>query len=105
MEAKRMVQDVEAEDHNLDVMEREAAEMLETSKMNLQETIKQCEEEIQMCACELFTLVDSVSKYKENMASAISEMKSNLTETAGAVSNAYKCSLPEQFGMVFDASH
>ncbi|KAK9286432.1 hypothetical protein L1049_014829 [Liquidambar formosana] len=105
VEAKRMVQDVEAEAHNLDIVEREAAEMLKTSKINLQETIKQCEEEIQMCACELFALVDSVSKYKENMASAISEMKSNLTETAGAVSDAYKGSLPAQFGMVFDASH
>ncbi|KAK9279424.1 hypothetical protein L1049_013103 [Liquidambar formosana] len=83
IEAKGMVQDVEAEAHNLNIVEREAVDMLK-------ETIKQCEDETQTCACELFALVDSVSKYKEKMVSTISEMQSNLTETASAVSDAYK---------------
>lgn len=78
---------------------------MKTSKLKLQEAIKQNEEEIQICAWELYALVDSVSKYKEHMASKISEMKSNLSETAGAVSDSYKGSLPAQFGIALDASH
>jgi kinetochore protein NDC80 len=77
---------------------------VKTSKWRLQEAIKQSEEEIQMCARELFTLVDFVSKYKESVESRISEMKSNLTETAAAVSDAYKSSLPAQFGIAFNAN-
>ncbi|RVW75590.1 hypothetical protein CK203_059068 [Vitis vinifera] len=83
-EAKKLVEDVEIETHNVDIVEREVADVLETSKLKLQEAIKQNEEEIQMCAWELYALVDSVSKYKEHMASKISEMKCNLSETAGA---------------------
>lgn len=73
--------------------------------MKLQEAIKQSDEEIQICAWELYALVDSVSKYKEYMASKISEMRSNLSETAAAVSDSYKASLPAQFGITFEASH
>ncbi|WJZ84534.1 hypothetical protein VitviT2T_004134 [Vitis vinifera] len=93
MEAKKLVEDVEIETHNVYIVEREVADVLETSKLKLQEAIKQNEEEIQICAWELYALVDSVSKYKEHMASKISEMKSNLSETAGAVSDSYKGSL------------
>lgn len=103
-ESKKMVEEVQMEAHNLDIVEGEAAEVLKTSKWRLQEAIKQSEEEIQMCARELFTLVDFVSKYKESVESRISEMKSNLTETAAAVSDAYKSSLPAQFGIAFNAN-
>ncbi|RVW81046.1 hypothetical protein CK203_045372 [Vitis vinifera] len=98
MEAKKLVEDVEIETHNVDIVEREVADVLE-------EAIKQNEEEIQICAWELYALVDSVSKYKEHMASKISEMKSNLSETAGAVSDSYKGSLSAQFGITLDTSH
>ncbi|KAJ9687324.1 hypothetical protein PVL29_015993 [Vitis rotundifolia] len=104
-EAKKLVEDVEIETHNVDIVEREVADVLETSKLKLQEAIKQNEEEIQICAWELYALVDSVSKYKEHMASKISEMKSNLSETAGAVSDSYKGSLSAQFGITLDTSH
>ena len=76
-----------------------------TSKLKLQKAMKQRDEEIQLCAWELYALVDSVSKYKEYMASKISEMKSNLSETAGAVSDSYKSSLPLQFGITFQANN
>ncbi|RVW66674.1 hypothetical protein CK203_065218 [Vitis vinifera] len=98
MEAKKLVEDVEIETHNVDIVEREVADVLE-------EAIKQNEEEIQICAWELYALVDSVSKYKEHMASKISEMKSNLSETAGAVSDSYKGSLSAQFGIALDTIH
>ncbi|KAA8536519.1 hypothetical protein F0562_028997 [Nyssa sinensis] len=101
-EARRMVRDVEAEAHNLDIVEGEAADFLKTSQVKLQEAILQSEEEIQLCSRELFALVDSVSKYKEYTASKISEMKSNLSETVGAVSDVHKGSLPAQFGIVID---
>lgn len=93
-EAKKMVEEVQMEAHNLDIVEREAAEVLKTSEWRLQEAVRQSEEEIQICARELFSLVDFVSKYKEYVESRISEMKSNLSETVDAVSDAYKNSLP-----------
>ena len=43
--------------------------------------------------------------YEEHMASKISEMKSNLSETAGAVSDSYKGSLLAQFGITLDTNH
>ncbi|XP_020220149.1 kinetochore protein NDC80 homolog [Cajanus cajan] len=95
-EAKKMLEEVQFADHDLDIMEREAAEVLKTSELKLQEAIKQSEEEIQTRASELFQLVDSVSKYKEHVGSKISKMRRDLSETASAVSDAYKGSLPTQ---------
>ncbi|KAI4296275.1 hypothetical protein L6164_036247 [Bauhinia variegata] len=93
-EAKKMLDEVEHEAHSLDIVEREAADVLKASQLKLQEAIKQSEEETQMCARELFMLVDSVSKYKEYMGSKIAEMRSDLSETAVVVSDAYKGSFP-----------
>ncbi|KAE8706631.1 hypothetical protein F3Y22_tig00110391pilonHSYRG00126 [Hibiscus syriacus] len=95
-EAKKMVEDVQFEAHNLDIAEREAAEIQKASQLRLQETIQQTEEEIQMHARQLFMVVDSVSKYKEHVESKISEMRISLSETAVVVSEAYKGSLSEQ---------
>ena len=58
-----------------------------------------------MCACELIALVDSVSKYKEHMQSKLLEMKNNVSETAAALSDAYKGSWPQQFGIICDAKN
>ncbi|XVF00738.1 hypothetical protein REPUB_Repub04eG0027300 [Reevesia pubescens] len=96
-EAQKMVEDVQLEAHKLDITEREAAEIQKASQLRLQEAIRQSEEEIQMHAHELFTVVDSVSKYKEHVESKISEMRVSLSETAAAISDAYKGSLPAQF--------
>ncbi|KAL6328616.1 hypothetical protein AAG906_003301 [Vitis piasezkii] len=52
MEAKKLVEDVEIETHNVDIVEREVPDVLE-------EAIKQNEDEIQICAWELYALVDS----------------------------------------------
>ncbi|XP_019073148.2 uncharacterized protein LOC109121908 [Vitis vinifera] len=59
-EAKKLAEDVEIETHNVDIVEREVADVQETSKLKFQETIKQNEEEIQICAWEHYALVDSV---------------------------------------------
>lgn len=77
---------------------------VKATELKMQEAIKQSEEEIQMRARELFKLVDSVSKYKEHVGSKISEMKKDLSETAGAVSEAYKGSFPSQFGNILNAN-
>ena len=66
----------------------------------MQETIVKEEEATQMCARELYALIDSVSNYKEYLASKISEMKSSLSETVGSVSDLYKGSLTAQIGSV-----
>ncbi|GFY89323.1 hypothetical protein Acr_06g0012630 [Actinidia rufa] len=100
-EAKNMAEDIEAEAHKLGIVEREAAEFLRNYKLKLQEAIVQEEEETQMCARELYALIDSVSKYKEYMTSKISEMKSALSDTVGSVSDMYKGSLTAQIGSVF----
>lgn len=104
-EAKKLVEDVQIEAHNLDVVEREAAEILKAAEQKLQEAIKTSEEEIQMQAVELLALVDSVSKCKEQIESKISESKIKLSETVVAVSNAYKGSLSAQFGINLDINH
>lgn len=104
-EAKKLVEDVQIEAHNLDVLEREAAEILKAAEQKLQEAIKTSEEEIQMQAVELLALVDSVSKCKEQIESKISESKIKLSETVVAVSNAYKGSLSAQFGINLDINH
>ncbi|KAL1288745.1 hypothetical protein AAHE18_20G006300 [Arachis hypogaea] len=96
-EAKQMLEDVHVASHDLDIMEREAAEVLKATQLNLQEAIKQSEQKIQMRARELLKLVDSVSKYKEYVDSKISEMNRDLSETASAVSEAYRGSFPAQF--------
>ncbi|XP_022149315.1 kinetochore protein NDC80 homolog [Momordica charantia] len=100
-EAKKMVEDVRQEAHNLDLMEREAGEILKNAKLKHQEAVKQSEEEIQICARELLAWVDSVSKYQESVRSKISDMKSNLSKTAIGISEAYKNSLPAEMGTVF----
>ncbi|KAH9801569.1 kinetochore protein NDC80-like [Citrus sinensis] len=100
-EAKKMEEDIQTEAHNLDMVEREAVEVLKASESKFQEAIRQCEEEIQIRALDLFALVDSVSKYKERMESKISKMNKGISETALTVSEAYKNSLPAQFGIAF----
>lgn len=77
---------------------------VKASKLKLQEAIKENEEEIQRRAQELFMLVDSVSKFKEYVGSKISEMKADLSDTAVAVSDAYRGSFPAQFGSLFNSS-
>ncbi|XP_050214817.1 kinetochore protein NDC80 homolog [Mercurialis annua] len=96
VEAQKLSQDVQMEAHNLDVLEREAADFLKAGEVKLQEAMKETDEEIQIWAHELFAVVDTVSKYKEHMVSKISDMKSKLSETAVAVSDIYKLSLASQ---------
>ncbi|KAK4254358.1 hypothetical protein QN277_009754 [Acacia crassicarpa] len=103
-EAKKTLEDVDREAHDLDMVEQEAAEVLKASRLKLQEAIKENEEEIQSCAQELFMLVDSVSKFKEYVGSKISEMKSDLSDTAVAVSDSYRGSFPAQFVNLFNFS-
>ncbi|XP_010246165.1 PREDICTED: uncharacterized protein LOC104589514 [Nelumbo nucifera] len=102
VEAKRMLEDVQREEHNLDLVEKESEEFLKTSKLKLHDVIKQCDEETQMCARELLMLIDTVSKHKEYMESTISQMKNELLETTGAVADAHKASLKLQFGSIFN---
>ncbi|KAK4339960.1 hypothetical protein RND71_041422 [Anisodus tanguticus] len=93
-EARRIVEEVETETRKLDQVEREAADFLKASKVKLQETIAQTEEDVQLCARELFAIVDSVSKYKEYITSKIAMMKNDLAETAGTIADMRKAGLP-----------
>lgn len=103
-EARSLMEDVQRETHNLNTVEREADEILKTSKLKLQDAIKQTEEETQKCAYELMAVADSVSKYKEYVQSKIFEMKRDVSETAVAVSDTHKSCLESQFGFLYGAN-
>ncbi|CAH8382682.1 unnamed protein product [Eruca vesicaria subsp. sativa] len=98
MEAKTMLEDVRAEAMSLEVVEKEAAEMLKASEVRLEEAGKQSEEEVQAVAAQLFALIDSISKHKEYMDSKILEVRTGVSDTASAVSEIYKGSLKRQLG-------
>ncbi|KAK6156911.1 hypothetical protein DH2020_011159 [Rehmannia glutinosa] len=95
-EARKLAEEVDVETQNMSVVEKEAAEFLKTSKAELQETIIRTEEEVKLCAQELFDLINSVSTYKEYVGSKIARMKNDLLETAGAVADIYKGYRPSQ---------
>lgn len=59
----------------------------QNSERKLENAVRESDEEVQMCARELLTLIDSVSEYKEFMESTISGMKTDLSEVADAVSS------------------
>ncbi|XP_021747496.1 kinetochore protein ndc80-like [Chenopodium quinoa] len=89
-EAQRIKEKIEAEEHNLEIMEQEANDTLKAAELKLQEETRQSEKEIQLCAYELFALIDSVSRCKEYTEKKISDMKRGLSETAEFISNVYK---------------
>ncbi|KAL3624592.1 hypothetical protein CASFOL_031260 [Castilleja foliolosa] len=95
-EARKLADDVDMEAQKMSVVEKEAAEFLKTSKAELQETIIRSEEEVKLCAQELFELINSVSTYKEFVGSKIARMRNDLLETAGTVADTYKEYCPSQ---------
>ncbi|KAM5585042.1 hypothetical protein ABKV19_004434, partial [Rosa sericea] len=103
-EARNMMDEVKKEAHDMNIVEREAAEILKTSKLKLREVTKQTEEETQKCACELIAIIDSVSKYKEHVQSKITEMNQDVSDTAAMLSDIHKGSLQSQYSFLFDSS-
>lgn len=97
-EARNIAEAVELEERDLESIEREAAEFLKASKMKLQEVTAETDEEVQFCAGELFALIDSVSKYKEYVSSKISDMKNELSQTAGSIAEIHQGLLPARVG-------
>ncbi|KAL3620885.1 hypothetical protein CASFOL_035797 [Castilleja foliolosa] len=95
-EARKLADDVDMEAQKMSVLEKEAAEFLKTSKAELQETIIRSEEEVKLCAKELFELINSVSTYKEYVGSKIARMRNDLLEIAGTVADTYKEYRPSQ---------
>lgn len=63
---------------------------MKKSEAGLHEDTIQKEEDVKLCAQELFSLINSVTSYKEYVGSKIARMKSDLLETAGAVADIYK---------------
>lgn len=104
-EAKKLAEEIDMKVQHISVVEKEAAELLKTSKAGLQEVIIQTEEEVKLCARELFDLISSVSSYKEYVGSNIARMRSGLLETAGAVADLYRGYHPSQGCVVPDSSN
>ncbi|KAL6184643.1 hypothetical protein ACLB2K_046043 [Fragaria x ananassa] len=103
-EIRKMMDKVQKEAHDMNIVEREANEILKTSKLKLQEVTEQTEEETQKCARELFSIIESVSRYKEHVQSKIAEVKSDVSDTAAMLSNTHKGSLQSQYSFLFDSS-
>ncbi|CAA6658902.1 unnamed protein product [Spirodela intermedia] len=89
-EAERMMKDRESREHQLLIMEEEAENFLKDSELKLQKSIRESDEEIQMCASELVALIDAVSEYKECMESLVGEIQADLSETTQAIVDAHK---------------
>ncbi|KAL4580676.1 hypothetical protein LXL04_016877 [Taraxacum kok-saghyz] len=94
MEAQNLLENFQSESRKVDAVEKDAREFVKTSKEKLQETTMRNEEDVQMCAHELLALIDSVSKYKEDMVSKISQMKNEVSETAISIAQIHKVFLP-----------
>jgi kinetochore protein NDC80 len=92
-EARKLAEDVEGESHKVDILEKEAVQILQTSNSKLQESIEETEEEVQGCAREFFEVVDSVSKFKEYMSAKTLEIKNELVCTVADLSDLHKGSL------------
>ncbi|XP_051116634.1 kinetochore protein NDC80 homolog [Andrographis paniculata] len=95
-EARRLAKEVESEAQKMSLVEKEAADFLKTSKAELQVKTTQTEEQVRLCAQELFDLINSVSSHKEYMGSKIARMRNDLLDTAGAVADIYKEYRPAQ---------
>ncbi|CAI9304326.1 unnamed protein product [Lactuca saligna] len=93
MEARKLVEKFEVESHKVDVVEKEARELVRSSKVKLKETMMRNEEEVEMCGDELLALIDSVSKCKEFMVSKILKMKNEVSETGVDIAQVHKASL------------
>lgn len=65
--------------------------------------MRQCEEEIQMHGRELFNVIDSVTKYKEQLGSKVSKIKRELLETVTEVAEIYRKAFPEKYSYIFEA--
>ncbi|EPS68190.1 hypothetical protein M569_06581, partial [Genlisea aurea] len=89
-EARKLEEDVEREAHKLTLVEKEAAEFLKKSKEELREAMEDTEKEINLCAQQLFHLVNSVSIYKDTMLSKIDQLKRDHVETARFVAQIYR---------------
>ncbi|XP_050377175.1 kinetochore protein NDC80 homolog [Argentina anserina] len=103
-EVRNMMDEVKKEAHEMNNVEREAAEILKTSKLKLQEVTRQSEEETQKCARKLITIIDSVSKYKEHVHTKTAGMKKDVSDTAAMLSDIHKSSLQSQYSFLFDSS-
>ncbi|XP_042057726.1 kinetochore protein NDC80 homolog [Salvia splendens] len=103
-EAKKMVEEIEMKVQHISVVEKEAAELLKKSMAGLHEDMIQTEEDVKLCARELFDLINSVASYKEYVGSKIARMKSDLVETAGAIADTYKGYRPSQGCAVSDSN-
>ncbi|KAK9077107.1 hypothetical protein SSX86_005443 [Deinandra increscens subsp. villosa] len=98
MEARQLVDNFEVESQKVDLKEKETCEFVESSKAKLEETKTECQEEVDMCARELWALVDMVSKCKEFTSSKISEMNDAVSETAAAIAQVHMDALSPYLG-------
>ncbi|CAH9084744.1 unnamed protein product [Cuscuta epithymum] len=89
-EAKKMAENIEAEGQRIELVEKEASAFLNALNAKLQEVTIQSEKEVQDCARQLFATLDSLSKYKEYVASKAAVMRNGLLETASTIANLHK---------------
>ncbi|XP_020582211.1 kinetochore protein NDC80 homolog [Phalaenopsis equestris] len=91
-EMENIEEESEAKEEQLKLMDREAQELLMESEEKLKRTLIECTEETQLCAQELYSLIDSVSQYKEFMGSTVVGIGEEIREIVEGVKQAFEAS-------------
>jgi len=87
-EAEKLQEEFTRKETQLSIVEKEAEKFVKSSELKLQDAIRETDEETQMCAGELLTLIDAVSEYKEFTESLTSRMKADVVELLKFVGDA-----------------
>ncbi|KAG0452835.1 hypothetical protein HPP92_025499 [Vanilla planifolia] len=92
-ETEKTKKELVIREQQVSLLEREAKELLMNSEEKLRTTVKWSTEETQLCAQELWALIDGVSQYKEFMTSTISGIRKDVKEITDGVKQAHEASL------------
>ncbi|ONK55391.1 uncharacterized protein A4U43_UnF3950 [Asparagus officinalis] len=87
-EAEKVQEDFTRKENQLRTVEKEAEEFIKSSEQKLQDATRETDEETQLCAGELLTLIDAVSEYKEFIESLTSRVKTDVIDLVKFVEDA-----------------
>lgn len=92
-EAEKMQKELAVKQQEVDTLERSAEELLMDSEVILKKTTVECIDETELCARDLYELIDSLSEYKEFAASTIGGIKDDINEVTAGVKLAFQSSV------------
>ncbi|KAI0514014.1 hypothetical protein KFK09_010047 [Dendrobium nobile] len=92
-EIEKIKEELTSKEDQVKIMERDVQELLMESEEKLKKTFIESTEETKNCAHELYTLIDSVSQYKEFMGSTIAGIREEIRGIAEEVKQAFDASI------------